>query len=859
MMTFQNDLTRKAMRVALATGTILSGAMLFALPASAQQAAAAAEDKGDDQEIIVTAQFREQNLQSVPLSITAVSGELLEARSQTRLTDIAAQAPNVILQQNPAGSGNSMRAFIRGVGQSDQSPSVEPGVGIYIDDIYFGTVTGSAFDLSDIDRVEVLRGPQGTLAGMNSEGGAVRVYSKKPEGKGGFVEITAGSLNRRDIKASADLTVVPDAVFARITGVTRNRDGYVTRYDYACVNPTDPYVQPGTSVVNPGASAIPTLAKSNQCKLGTLGNQQMYAIRGSLRIAPAGSPLEINVTGDYTKDESETQASVLLASAELTNRQNNSIPYQGVPFDNRFVTYGQYRRPNAVLNDPYASYANFYDPGVTYRAATTSSTGGPGTAGAPNGPVFAQPAGTVEGWGLSGTIDYKLGENLAIKSITGYRHYFSRSSDDNDNSPVAFIGGAYSDFTHNQFSQELRLSGSFADDKVHATIGGIYYDADTRYDGRIHTPFSGFGEYAVFPCGGTLPACVVSKPTFSFINDDTAKLKVEAGFGNISWNVTDALTLEGGIRVTHEQKDYHYARLNPDGRSDYLPLSNPSNPLTGQVGTYKGTTTDYRAVASYMINADVMVYAQFSTGFKGGGVAPRPYDYRQIRPFGPEKLRAYEVGFKADLLDRRLRLNGSVFTMDYVGYQGVPQICLDANNNQLPANAGGVPGLCGQYLNIGDARVKGFELETTIRPVDGLTIDGALSLTDFKFTSINYPTTSIVVGAKRPGIGDWKWSLGVQYKADLGDIGTLTPRLDASYTSGYCGDFTCTPIAIVDSYTLANARVTYETADKDWTVALEVTNLFNKLYYLNKFTNAWYASAQPGMPRQWAVTVRRRF
>lgn len=857
MMTFQNDLTRKAMRVALATGTILSGAMLFALPASAQQAAA--EDKGDDQEIIVTAQFREQNLQSVPLSITAVSGELLEARSQTRLTDIAAQAPNVILQQNPAGSGNSMRAFIRGVGQSDQSPSVEPGVGIYIDDIYFGTVTGSAFDLSDIDRVEVLRGPQGTLAGMNSEGGAVRVYSKKPEGRGGFVEITAGSLNRRDIKASADLTVVPDAVFARITGVTRNRDGYVTRYDYACVNPTDPYVQPGTSVVNPGASAIPTLAKSNQCKLGTLGNQQMFAIRGSLRIAPTGSPLEINVTGDYTKDQSETQASVLLASAELTNRQNNSIPYQGVPFDNRFVTYGQYRRPNAVLNDPYATYANFYDPGVTYRAATTSSTGGPGTAGAPNGPVFAEPAGTVEGWGLSGTIDYKLGENLAIKSITGYRHYFSRSSDDNDNSPVAFIGGAYSDFTHNQFSQELRLSGSFADDNVHATIGGIYYDADTRYDGRIHTPFSGFGQYAVFPCGGALPACVVSKPTFSFINDDTAKLKVKAGFGNISWNVTDALTLEGGIRVTHEQKDYHYARLNPDGRSDYLPLSNPSNPLTGQVGTYKGTTTDYRAVASYMINANVMVYAQFSTGFKGGGVAPRPYDYRQIRPFGPEKLRAYEAGFKADLLDRRLRLNGSVFTMDYVGYQGVPQICLDANNNQLPANAGGVPGLCGQYLNIGDARVKGFELETTIRPVDGLTIDGALSLTDFKFTSINYPTTSIVVGAKRPGIGDWKWSVGVQYKADLGDIGTLTPRLDASYTSGYCGDFTCTPIAIVDSYTLANARVTYETADKDWTVALEVTNLFNKLYYLNKFTNAWYASAQPGMPRQWAVTVRRRF
>jgi iron complex outermembrane receptor protein len=152
-------------------------------------------------EIVVTAQMRKQSVQDIPLSITAVSSAQIEARSQTRLDQITAQAPNVLLQENPAGSGNSMRAFIRGVGQADQSPSVEPGVGIYIDDIYFGTVTASAFDLSDIDRVEVLRGPQGTLAGMNSEGGAIKVYSKKPTGEGGYVEGTLGSLNRRDFKA----------------------------------------------------------------------------------------------------------------------------------------------------------------------------------------------------------------------------------------------------------------------------------------------------------------------------------------------------------------------------------------------------------------------------------------------------------------------------------------------------------------------------------------------------------------------------------------------------------------------------------------------------------------------------------
>lgn len=825
------------------TATILGATSGLAQTAPATTQPDNQADEAGVPEIVVTAQFRQQRLQDTPLSITAISGAQLEARSQTRLTDITAQAPNVILQQNPAGSGASMRAFIRGVGQADQSPSVEPGVGIYIDDVYFGSVTASAFDLSDIDRVEVLRGPQGTLAGMNSEGGAVKIYSRKPEGQGGYVEATAGSLNRRDIKATGDFTVVRDAVFARITGITRNRDGYITRYDYACLNPTDPYVQAGTSVVQPGASAIPRLANGNHCKLGTLGNQQMYAMRGSLRIAPTGSPLEINVSGDYTKDNSETQASVLLASAELNNRQNGSIAYQGVPYDNRFVTYGQYRRPNAVLNDPYASYANFYDPGVTYRAANAVGPGG--LPGAPNGPVFADPAARVTGWGFAGTIDYKLGNGFSLKSITGYRHFFSTSSDDNDNSPVAYIGGAYSYFTHNQVSEEARLSGGFFDNRVHFTVGGIYYHDSTRYDGRIHTPFSGFGT--------------PSKPTFSFINDDTAKLTTYAGFGNVSWDVTDALTLEGGIRSTHEKKDYRYARLNPDGIGDYLPLSNPSNPLTGQVGTYKGTTTDYRAVASYKVTPDAMVYAQVATGFKGGGVAPRPYDFRQIRPFGPEKLRAYELGAKTELFDRILRLNGDVYYMEYKGYQGTPQTCIGLDGNPLPLNQGGVPGLCGQYLNIGDAHVKGFELETNFRPVTGLTIDGAVSLNNFRFTKINYPTTSIVVGARQPGIGKWKWSGGAQYVALLGSIGTLTPRIDVAYTGGYCGDFLCTPIAKVKGYTIANARLTFVTADKDWSVALEVTNLSDKLYYLNKFTNTFYASAQPGLPRQWAVTLHRRF
>lgn len=828
---------RRALSRGLLSATVSTLAALAAFaaaPAAAQNTPATEADDGNV--IIVTAQMRSQNLQDTPLSITAVTGAMLEARSQTNLADITAQTPGLLLKANGSGSGNSMSAYIRGVGQADHSPSVEPGVGIYVDDVYFGTVTASAFDLVDLNRVEVLRGPQGTLAGMNSQGGAIKIYSRKPEGHGGFVEATVGTNGRLDVKGSADFTLVNDAVFGRVTGITRNLDGHVTRYDYACLNPSDPDVVAGR---------LESLTSAGNCKLGEMGDKKFYGFRGALRIAPSGSPLEVNLIGDYTRDTSQTQASTLLASAEFFGRDGFSQEYQGVRFDNRFVTYGEHRRPDAVLNDPYASYANYYDPGVMHEALD-AGTAGPAsiTAGASLGEFSPRAQSKIVAWGGSGTVDYELSDNLALKSITGYRTYDSRTGSDNDNSPIVFIQEENL-FSHEQFSQELRLSGSFADDTVHVTVGGIYYDASTRYNGRIHTPFSGF--------------CPMATPCFSFINDDTSDMTVWAAFTNASVEVTDKLTLEGGIRVTDEKKDYTFGRYNPDGDGDYLPLSNPDNPLSGYTDTFAATIVDYRAVASYKWSDDLMTYAQFSTGHKAGGVSPRPYSFHQIRDFPAEKLRSYELGFKTDLIDRRLRLNGAVFYMDYMDYQGTPETCVGTDGNQLPPDKGGVPGLCGQYLAVADAKVKGFELEAFLEPVDGFTVDGSLSYVDFKFGKPNFPTTSVVEGASRPGIGDWKWNIGAQYRADLGNAGTITPRVDVNYTPGYCGTFACPDISKVDSHTLVNARITYRTANDDWSIALEATNLFDKLYYHSKMVPGFYANGMPGRPQEFALTVRRQF
>ncbi|MGI4880740.1 MAG: TonB-dependent receptor, partial [Janthinobacterium lividum] len=720
-------------------------------------------------------------------------------------------------------------AFIRGLGQGDISPSVEPGVGIYVDDVYFATLTASIFDLVDLDRIEILRGPQGTLAGMNSEGGAIKLYSRKPEGSGGYVEATLGNYNRKDFKGTADVTLVPDQLFARVSGIYRERDGYVKRLDYACSHPSDPDVVAGR---------LKPMTNRPGCQVGTLGGQDVKAIRGSLRWVP-DERLEVNLIGDYTKDTSETQATTLLRAA--TN-PNTSKAYQGVAFDNRFVPYGQYRGDTAN-NSPYVSYANFFDPGTTYA---TLPNGTPDPA-KPNGPFIAQSAAQVDGWGVSATIDYKLTDSLSVKSITGYRKYSSFAGDDNDGSPVNYILEQQL-FEHRQFSEEARLSGDLSDNHVQFTVGGIYFHQRTRYYDKNDSPFAGFGTPTM--------------PTFAFVQDDYVTLQQEAGFGNISWLPTDKLTLEGGVRGTHEKKDYHYGRFAFDGSgTPFYPLSNPADPLNGRVGTYGGTNVDYRAVASYKFTPDTLGYAQFATGFKGGGVAARPYFPEQILGFGPEKVRSYELGLKTDLFDHKLRVNGDIYYAELTGYQGTPNVCVDANGNAL-VGAPGTPGLCGQTVNLGDATLKGYELEVTAHPLPGVTLEANSSYGDFKFKTPSINTNEFQKGDTRPGIGKFKYSFGAQYDQTIGEIGTLTPRMDFVHTPGFCGSLAnvCVgdPVRFVSSYNLTNFRLTFRSASRDWSTALEVTNAFNKLYYYNKVVT-FYAAGQPGAPRQFALTLRRNF
>ncbi len=330
------------------------------------------------------------------------------------------------------------------------------------------------------------------------------------------------------------------------------------------------------------------------------------------------------------------------------------------------MAYGP-NRGDTVINNPYVTYANFLDPGVTFKPIDTA-----GDAGAPNGAWAPTPQDGIKAWGVSGDLDWHPSEQFALKSITAYRHYVATSTDDNGGSPVTQVM-ELARFTHEQFSEEVRATGSVLNNRVDYAVGGIYFHQKTIYASREDDPFLA-GIY------GTL-----SQPTFDFLQDDPTVTNTEAAFGHLSWKATDKLTFEGGIRYTHEHKTYTFERLNLDGQTPFLVLSNPADPLNGATGVYSGGHTDYRAAVQYQWTPDIMTYAQFSTGFKGGGISPRPYVPEQVTAFGPETLNAYEIGFKSQFFDHRMRLNLAGFYNQYNDYQAPAAVCTDKNGNVLPS------------------------------------------------------------------------------------------------------------------------------------------------------------------------------
>jgi iron complex outermembrane recepter protein len=815
---------KRSLRSARMRAGLRTSAVTVGLALSVGSAAAWGEEpaKADDvqllEEIVVTAQFREQGLQSTPVAITAVNATQLEQRNLWSVTDLNGLAPNLTATKGTNTNGPSAQLFIRGVGQSDGHPGLEPGVGLYVDDVYRGLLLGTDLDLTDVDRVEVLRGPQGTLSGKNSLGGSLKLFSKKPgDQTDGYVQATYGDFNRIEIRAGGNFTIVPDTLYARVSGASKQVDGYMDRLDYFCAHP-------GTA--SPSNTQIPV---TPGCKIGTEGGEDLNAIRVALRWIATDS-IEDNFAADVTRDRSEVPALKLLYSANTQNTPNGPLVPGG---GSQFITGAH----------SYTTYATFMNLGFTDPAVLNGKPGA-GTHQAVSLPTTDP----IDAYGLSNNITWKLADQYTVTSITGYRRYIGQYSIEVGGSPYAaqLLNDTWS---QRQFTEELRLNGT-SFEKLDWTLGGYYYDQLAYFGGlKMLNP----GTQTPPPAGSPPGALPTSTETL-FTGSDPIPSKNKSAFAHGVYRLTNELSVIGGIRYTKEDKTYTFQRLNPYGAGASY---NAVGQLNGSSKTYSGSHMDYRAGLEYQWTPNLMTYVQWSTGFRGGGVNPRPFIVAEETTFAPETEHATEVGVKSDFFDHHVRVNAAAF---YNQYDNIVFV------NTAPLVLNNIPFQNSTPLNIGKAHIYGGELEIEARPFGGLQIDAAASYLKFKLTELNEGVGVLVPGVslstREPYAPDKQAHVGVQYVFQLGTLGSVTPRVDGEYQSDFFTDIQNTQLGKVGGRTIGNARVTWKSQSQDWETAAGVTNFTDHFYYINKVYGAAptnITEGQPGRPREWFVTIRRNF
>jgi len=806
------------------------------------------------EEIIVTARFREENLQETPLAITAITGSLLESRGATSTLDLDAFVPNTVIAPLGAGWGSTAAAFIRGIGLGDNSLSFEPGVPIYIDDVYHGRPQGAVLDLLDVERVEVLRGPQGTLFGKNTLGGAVRIVSRKPDGTGnGFLDVGAGSRDRLNIRGSYDFAL-SDTVFARVSASAKTQDGYFDILDYECVNGAGTLGLGGagiaagvfntTSELTTALTTHPAIGgialggvtgptDDRGCVVDQLGSENVESGRVAVRFMPSDT-VEINVVTDLTQIDQQGPADKYTIQLRTTDgvpatvqtgitNWNNAVALPvfgpGGQFDGRFQTDGE-----------YTGYHRFgYDP-LTRRTT-------------PN-------VNELTHWGLQATVDWDLTDNVSLKSTTSYREFDNSYGRDSDGTPLPQLF-TWDTAKHEQFTQEVQLNGLAGSmQRLEWTTGLFYYDAFDSNQGYVNT--------------------FTYTSTFSD-HKDVQDLSNYAAYAHFNYAITERLNLSGGVRYTDDEKVANIYRVTGNtappgiGLPQYVLIPNTEVVAESEEWSPK-ISVDYKFTDT------IMGYAQYSTGFRGGGFGPRPANAQQVAAFDPEFTDNFETGVKSDWLDSRLRFNGDIYYMETTDKQLATQTC---------APCAPVVVAWFRTVNTGESRNWGVEAEILAEPVESFRIDFSMGYQNYLVTDLGtavglfayVPDTAPDASIRgdvmySPRTPEWNLGLGMQYEFNVGNGASFVPRIDYTWQDDIW--FATNPVSgIVNpqdgrqpAYGVVNARVTWTNPDASWSVSAYAINLTDEYYFYGKLSllaNSGREQGNPAAPRELGLNFRYSF
>ena len=817
------------------------------------------------EEVIVTAQRRAESVQDIPIAVSAFTAQELERRNVTQALEVMQYVPNVVSHNN-VGLGSANSYYIRGLGSTDSIATADPAVGTYVDDIYVARQSANNISLFDVGRVEVLRGPQGTLFGRNTTGGAVSIVLAAPAAEfGGFLEVGTGSFERGAVRGSVDLPV-NDRLRTKLSAYWNDDEGY--------------------------ARNVTTGERLN--------SNENRGFRGALE-ADLSEAITWNFAGLYTYSN---------ASNILNFECNPAFPTE---CEDRYVSTGllrDNRGANQVAPLVLANGKGSLPLGAETRFGLVSSN--------LNFDLGSQQLSLITGYVRTEQdylIDFFDGRaaptlSFGLDPATGLPTRFNVGANVVLNPPVrGFRAGGFviaNLAESEQFTQEVKLNGEALGGRL-TYVTGLYY-----FNERSYTDFAD----TLTPATG-VPLLLADR----IVRNRTEAL---AGYAQGDYELTDRLKLTAGVRYTQEERSTEFSDNRAICQATPLPATcidsrnfasvdvdlNPATPNVAIPLSQEVQLWTPRFALNYQAGEDLLLFASATRGFKSGAQAARATLVRQLLPVGPEKVWSYEAGAKSEWFGRRLRVNVTAFSQINEDFQG--------GTGFVNPTTGALTFVT---RNLADLENRGIELEILARPVEPLTLSFAAgfqnleysvesdrpTIDSFGFLSpiaqreecraalqgraspLNFPGTAVARAqgncsgivnnrgefAKPVRSPDITANFTAGYELSLPTVGaTLTPTLSVIYTSeqevgtnnlsgyvnaagvaNFAGDGRFVLGSFSEAHTVVNFNLTFADADRRWAAILACNNCTDETYPQSTLSNFSYLNE----PRSWTLDLRWRF
>lgn len=851
-------------RFEMVTGASLLALAILATP----QVAFADENDGAtsaDADIVVTARKREETVQSVPLAVTALSGNSLVEQGLRDTKDLTKVVPSLVYYETAGGqSGPSAVTFaLRGQAGASPNLTTSPAVGMYIDGVNVPHPVGTQAGFFDVARVEVLKGPQGTLYGRNTTGGAVNIVTRGADFDGvhGFAELEAGNYRNMRGGFAINLPVVDDMLAVRLAYQYWGRDGY---------------------------------GKSLRTGQRFGGEKDDHVVRLSVLAKPTDR-LQVQLKAEYTQFN---HANVMTTVRGLASGAGSfaAIVDQGIATG--------YPLPTAAdMNLTPACFAGLAAKNP-FGCVTPAYLGGLLAAGSAvfqrqlaNPNYFTNESGIPEFDNFKGvvgglTVDWDVTDNMRLRSITGVRAYkdFRGYNLSGTPSPSIYVGVNSASFPKGNFynpfggvvtipeepeqfsrqwTQELNLSGNAG--PVNWLIGSFYSNDQAHGD-----------QQALAAPGVTILGTIIGSRAFGVPNptayfnifdshQDYTNAKTWALFTQNDIKLSDKLSVTVGGRYTEERLAQNNARYqytsNPAQQN--LAFTCQSGAVAGQkkatilecgvLSSAKFTGWSYLASINYQATDNALIYARTARGFRGGALQVGVPDQPPVRP---ETVQDFEFGVKADFLDKLLRTNVAVYHTKYTDKQESVVITLNGNPSSVLQNAS-------------KAKIDGVEVEAWLNPAEGLSFHGSYSLMNARY--LDYPgavgpLTGIVIpngAGLKFRLPRTAYSVGAAYSRDVGN-GTMGLNVDWSKSGSTPFNALSNDPAMSDATEqdllkgrgLLSGRISYKLRDQGFEIAVFGTNLLNEKYQIAGVSGPNLLGIQTGVtqaPRMYGISLRKAF